>query len=381
MSVGTINGLIFYANLISINKTDYFGGASHSFFSVFIDWLNLDFGIETCYYNGLSTYQWMWLQYAFPFYMWSLVIIIIAITHKCSRVMKALGRNLIPVLSTLFLFSYTKLLKTTTLSLSSATVYTSVDENEPTAHLVWLLNGNIHYLQGKHIPLFAIGILILLFLFLPYTILLLFGQCLRMLPRRRGLMWVNSNTMISILDSYHAPYRKRHRFWTGLLLVIRCVVFTMTIYRGRYNIQINLIATLLAVLFILMYKWIIGPVYNKTVNNKLEDFFLLVLLISTTLTLHYRNNHTAKNIIMKLSVGVTLIVFTLILSYHLLLQVKTKGLAFFQRFCDFISKKHQTVVNNITDSNNPNEVQIVIGLECHKHSLIYENLYSISYNR
>lgn len=61
---------------------------------------------------------------------------------------------------------------------------------------------------------------------------------------------------------------------------------------------------------------------------------------------------------MKLSVGVTLIVFTLILSYHLLLQVKTKGLAFFQRFCDFISKKHQTVVNNITDSNNPNEVQI-----------------------
>ena len=314
VSEGTINGLIFYANIIAINKTDYFGSASQTFSSIFIDWLNLDFGIEMCFYNNLTTYQWVWLQYSFPLYLWLLVAFIVITTHKCSRVMKVLGRNLIPVLSTLFLLSYTKLLRIAAVSLSFATVYTSIDVSQTTSQLVWTPNGNIQFLKGRHIPMFTVGMFVFIFLFSPYTILLLFGQCLRMLPGRRWLAWVNGNTIIFILDSYHAPYRSKHRFWTGLLLLVRCIVFAAASYREHFSI--NLIATLVGTSVLLLYKWVIGPVYKRQINNKIEDCFLLTLLVSTALTLHYINNSFSRQIIMKVSVGVTVFIFSLILLYH-----------------------------------------------------------------
>ena len=77
VSTGTINGLIFYANIVQAAKTAFFPVGSNSIFihilSVFIAWLNLDLGIETCFAEGLNTYHRTWLQFVFPVYIWSLV--------------------------------------------------------------------------------------------------------------------------------------------------------------------------------------------------------------------------------------------------------------------------------------------------------------------
>ena len=51
VSVGTINGLIFYANIFRANHANFLSQkASLSFFGVFIAWLNLDLGFEVCFY-------------------------------------------------------------------------------------------------------------------------------------------------------------------------------------------------------------------------------------------------------------------------------------------------------------------------------------------
>ena len=50
-------------------------------FSVFIAWLNLDFGIETCLYYGLDAYSKTWLQFVFPVYIWVIVGLIIFVSH------------------------------------------------------------------------------------------------------------------------------------------------------------------------------------------------------------------------------------------------------------------------------------------------------------
>ena len=112
VSIGLINGLIFYANILSISgllNTD--NSSIHPLLSVFISWVNLDFGIETCFYSGMDTYQKTWLQFAFPLYIWLLVGLIIILSHYSTRVMKLLGRKVIPVLTTLFLLSYAKILR------------------------------------------------------------------------------------------------------------------------------------------------------------------------------------------------------------------------------------------------------------------------------
>lgn len=68
VSMGTINGPIFYANIVMANTAIFFPDkATNTFLSWFITWLNLDLGIETCFYNGLDAYVKTWLQFIFPF--------------------------------------------------------------------------------------------------------------------------------------------------------------------------------------------------------------------------------------------------------------------------------------------------------------------------
>ena len=73
VSVGTLSGLIFYANIIQMNNQAFFPRATINFFIVFISWLNLDLGIETCFYDGMDIYAYSWFQFLFPFYLWFLV--------------------------------------------------------------------------------------------------------------------------------------------------------------------------------------------------------------------------------------------------------------------------------------------------------------------
>ncbi len=63
VAVGTINGLIFFANIVKIYEK-FFSFEPICFLSRFISWLNLDMGIETCFYSGMNAYQKVGLQFA-----------------------------------------------------------------------------------------------------------------------------------------------------------------------------------------------------------------------------------------------------------------------------------------------------------------------------
>ena len=81
VSIGTINGLIFYANLVKISENTgiFFPNGPIPVLSQFISWLNLDFGIETCFYHGMTAYAKMWLQFVFPLYIWFIIATIIVL--------------------------------------------------------------------------------------------------------------------------------------------------------------------------------------------------------------------------------------------------------------------------------------------------------------
>ena len=119
---GKINGLIFYANMVWTYKDIFFmqvGGknAVMIFLKTFIAWLNLDFGIETCFVKGLTAFWKTWLQYIFPFYIWIIAGLIIVATRYSTRLTNLLGNRAVPLLATLFLLSYMKLLRVVVSSL------------------------------------------------------------------------------------------------------------------------------------------------------------------------------------------------------------------------------------------------------------------------
>ena len=150
----------------------------------------------------MDAYFKTWLQFLFPLYIWSLVGLIIIASNYSSRVGRVFGSNPVAVLATLFLLSYAKLLRTIIATLFFT--YLDYPNNEQVA--VWLYDGNIRYLHGKHIILFLVALLTFLILFLPYTILLTVAQCVQANSNRRFFYWINSYKMKPFLDAYQAPY-------------------------------------------------------------------------------------------------------------------------------------------------------------------------------
>ena len=369
ISHGTLNGLIFYANVVSIAKLTRFQDCSiNPALSVFVAWINLDFGIETCFYSGMDTYHQTWLQFAFPLYIWLIVGAIILASHFSLRAVKVFGKNNIAVLATLFLLSYTKVLKIIITALNFTEVFQgSANDTSDllVPYKVWTHNGNIEYLKGKHVPLFVVALVLLACLFLPYTFLLTFGQCIRSMrrPRRLVLRCIRSATFVSIMDAYHAPYTNKHRYWTGLMLLIRCVLFLS--FASSYNdnrLMSNMYTTTVVLMLVLGFRCCILKVYKKIGVNLLELSFLLNLgILSATLN-YLRGNNSSDGALCKCisaSISISMVTFTGIMIYHIYLKVKaTKCFKPFEVF--FLAMRHTGhKYDRITpaDENLPTESQ------------------------
>ena len=320
IAVGTINGLLLYANIVAANKAIFFPSNGTYPLTVFIAWLNLDLGIETCYYDGMDMYSRTWLQFVFPLYLWALVGLIIIVSHYFTTAAKLFGRNPVSILATLFLLSYTKILKTIITSFSVSFLRYPVTEESVA---VWLYDGNVQYLAGRHIPLFVTALVFLLFLFLPYTLLILFGQWLRKLPRKKGLTWVRSVVFTSVMDAYHAPYKPKYRFWTGLMLLLRCLLFLVFSFNISGEPSVNLLAISTIVLLVFLLKYLIGNVYQSKGLDILEVMYLLNLGTLTAGTYHIDLiNSTSQSTLGNISMCTAFVMFLGTLLYHAFLQIK-----------------------------------------------------------
>ena len=118
VSVGNINGLLFYANVVKLNEAFFFPNGSVPVVSQFISWLNLDLGIEVCLFDGLDGYWKTWLQFVFPAYLFLLMGGIIVGCRYFVRFCRLCGSCAVPTLATLVFIPYTKIVLTATNALS-----------------------------------------------------------------------------------------------------------------------------------------------------------------------------------------------------------------------------------------------------------------------
>ena len=312
VATGMLSGLVFYANIVGANRTIFLPVESTNPFSIFIAWLNLEFGIETCFYNGMDAYSEAWLQFAFPVYIWVLVGLMILVSHFSHRFARLLGNNPVSVLATLILLSYTKILRTLITAL-----YITYLEYPTYNKMVWLYDANIDYLSGKHIPLFLVAVLVFLFLFLPYTLLLLFGQWLQALSNLRLFSWVNSARLKAFMDSYHAPYKAKHRYWPGLLLVLRFTLLLVFVFNIQEEVSINLLAILLGIGILVGWAWVSGGVYRNWCLDALECSFALNLTILAAATYHVNLSGGNQLVVGYTSVSIAFATFIGIVAFQL----------------------------------------------------------------
>ena len=109
---GTVNGIILYVNLVSINDSVFLVNDNvYKPLRLFIYFTNLDLGIETCFYNGMDSYAKMWLQLFFPSYLIIIAFLIIVTSRYSYRILRLTYTRSLPVLATLFLLSYSGVLR------------------------------------------------------------------------------------------------------------------------------------------------------------------------------------------------------------------------------------------------------------------------------
>ena len=151
------------------------------FLKTSIAWVNLDFGIETCFVKGLTAFWKTWLQFVFPFYIWTIAGLIIVVTRRSTKLTNILGNRAVPLLATLFLLSYIKLLRTVVscleFSVLSQVGYMNASKSSSRL-VVWSVDGSLAYFEFPHFLPFVARLFTLLFLWMPYTLLLFLMQWL-----------------------------------------------------------------------------------------------------------------------------------------------------------------------------------------------------------
>ena len=284
VSVGTINGLLFYANMVKLNEAFFFPNGSIPVVSQFISWLNLDLGIEVCLFNGLDGYWNTWLQFVFPTYLFLLMGGIIVGCRYSVWLCRLCGSHAVPALATLFLMSYTKILLTVTNAL-----FMSLLPCNDSILTVWSVDGNIVYGSGKHliVVIFSCGVLVigLVYPFLVMCAPLLERYSHKCIPCHR----LNPVAKFKpLLDAYGGPYKDKYRFWTGVTLMVRLVATVTFSFTSGGLAVINASIITTVVVGILTFWSFTKGVYKKIYLNTLEAFYLLNIFFLSYINLFLR---------------------------------------------------------------------------------------------
>ena len=295
---GNIIPFILYANIVSINNIIFFpqNSSNHPAY-VFISLANLDLGISTCFYDGMDDYAKMWLQLLYPGYLICIAATLIVASHYLPKVQQLTAQRALPVLVTLFLLSYTKILRMVCSVLFSYTKLTQLPSLRTT--IVWSVDANVTLFGTKFIVLFILCIMMFLIL-IPFTVIL---TCTRILSRFNFIHYFKP-----LLDAYQGPYKTEFCYWPGLQIVIRTVFFGLSALEKDFNLTIGI-----AVLVAIGYFQALFGVYKSKYKNYNE--LLILLNIVALFSVHTQNKSSV--IFINILIMFAVLQFSLIIAYHI----------------------------------------------------------------
>ncbi len=304
IATGMIYGLIFYANILAANKVIFFPNL-YNFLTIFVSWLNLDLGIEICFYDGMNSQAKVLLQLVFPAYLFLLMFLVIILSKYIDSFAKLLSnRNPVAALGTLVLLSYSKLLRFIIAALRYRVLYYP----DNTSDIVWLYDGNVQYFTPDHIPRFVAAAIILIAGGL-FTVLLFFGQWF---PRCSNIMiWTKNTKYNGFMDTYHAPFTPKHRYWVGLLLFALIVHNLVTAMAPDTYLPI-LSSGILSV-GLIGWKLFNNRLYKKAFCGSLETLYLLNIATLAFGTFYVKKNQSA---LANTSIAISFTLFVTTLCYH-----------------------------------------------------------------
>ena len=305
ITTGYINGVIFYSNIMTI----YLSTLSPSFDGVILQvpilLLNLQVGVETCFYHGMTDIHAAFLSFIFPVY---LLVILVLITFFVKWVdnkylVKFISKiNITHVFATLILLSYTSIVRSCIYALDFIDI-----SIENVRDQRWWIDPNQDYFEGLHIALFFISVFFLLVL-LPLPVILLF-------PR----IFLRYSSLKPLLDAFIAPLNQGSHSWVGFRILCRMVFLLLTLLDASFRFPILCIF----IASITVLEAYIKP-FKNTFQNLLDLSIMLNLTLMSVLAIS-SNFSTDKDrdlsITVSIFLGFFLVQVLCILLYHILAAI------------------------------------------------------------
>ncbi len=351
LAMGTINGIIFYANVVNVNLVNSLikGRTEHKVLSLFmkifahfIALLNFQSSIPVCFYDKMNEIQKNGLQLFYPYYLLLIVIIIIILSRHSTWLSNKTSHSTLQVLVTIFHASFSTLLLSTVQAFSSVMIYTDKSE-----YRAWLYDGSIEFLKdSQHIALAVIISIAVIPLILAYIIFLIATKYLLKRSSRVNLR------VRQIYEAIHAPYKEGQEYWfvTRLLIfVLTCMISPMlSLVHVNYNRYQTVYLLTASITFLLLVGHVLLRPYKKKALNMLDTWILLNLAVVYGGALVYEQHATHATDLLSLSLLLMLITFIGILVYHVLLvtQIHVKLKKIFKR------KKTSTMMSEAVDGFN-----------------------------
>ena len=347
IATGTIHGLILFSNLLPTNCFTQL-----SVLTMFISWVSLDLGIETCFYNGMSSQAKVLFQLVFPVYLFLLMFLIIILSRYSNLFAKLLSnRNPVAALCTLTFLSYSKFLR----FIIAALQFTVLEFPDGSKQRIWLYDANVQYFISSRFVLAAIIITV----GGSFTLLLFFSQWLPRCSNWKLMKWTRNTKYTALMDAYQAPFISKHRYWAGLLrlaLIVHNVIAATAANKYLPILSMGCIAA-----GILMFKLQSSGPYVSWINNLLENAFLLNLIFLAS-GIQYANTLEKKHLITVLanvSMATTACLFLLIICYHSYKYIFLPS-RFYQKYQEKIKEITKTITKKFRPGPKRQEAEELI---------------------
>ena len=301
---GTINGLVFFANLVSVNANIFFLDGSRRLLFVFISLLSQELGFPLCFYDGMNELAKNGLQYIFPLYILLIGGGIMFFSQFSKWMQRILAQHAgLHVLCTMLYISYSKLLRNI-----FDIVTTSTLRGENYRRLIWFFDGNIAINNSISIFLTVLATIGFFMFVIPYVSIFTFSRVIQ--------RFVSSPRFTAILDANLAPYKDKLRFWFGVRLILILILYLISANLGSDFIGLALTLQAAFIVVFAIIQAFIRPFKNLALEL-LDMFFIvnIIFLILGVLYVNFRNGSQEEVVIVHISLA--FIVTCCIIGWHI----------------------------------------------------------------
>lgn len=206
----------------------------------------------------------------YPFFVILVAVVFIIASRYSSTVQRLTAHRALPVLATLFLLSFTGILRTVAYVIYAFSTVTDIPSHQTT--IIWSLDTTVSWNSVKFIVTFIVCFLLSLLLTIFHVIIFL---------NRKLYRFKVINTFKPLLDIYLSPYKDSVFYWVGAQLLVRRIMFVLTVCDKHTSLIIGSVVIAL----VLRIQGILQPFNSKFMS--IQESFILFNLLTVNMVALY----------------------------------------------------------------------------------------------